>query len=155
MRKCLCDLHHTPASFPSMWIEKGERRPLLLRVGARAACTRCDRVSIPFRYRFDTASIPLQSFFNTARSRRVRVRVRITIQLESRSNPDRSRCDTTYISLRSSSNSAGILLGAGVVTTRKEVLRFVENFGVFVNTFCNQISRNQLGIETRVTMEHL
>ena len=76
-----------------MWTEKGERRPLLFRVGARAACTRCDRVSIPFRYRFDTASIPLQSFFNTARSRRVRVR--ITIRLESRSNPDRSRCDTT------------------------------------------------------------
>ena len=55
--------------FPPCGQRRGSGAPLFLRVGARAACMRCDRVSIPFRYRFHTASIPLQSFFNTARSR--------------------------------------------------------------------------------------
>ena len=107
-------------------------------------------VAIVFRYRFVTVSIPLRYLFNHSSIQLgvdacacalrsgwnlVRIPIKplryhlhlVTIQIKFRWNPARSR--RSY---------------------HQEVLRFVENFGVFVNTFWNQISRNQLGIETRL-----
>ena len=88
-----------------MWTEKGERRPLLLRVGARAAYT----LAIAFRYRFVTVSIPLRYLFNHS-----------SIQLG---------VDLIYYLLDLTSTEGGyVLLGCVCLSVRVSVRRITENF---------------------------